>query len=174
MSKMRVVGIRVEQPQNEPVLFLREATGERYLPIWIGQAEAAAIVIHQRGTPVSRPLTHDLLRQVITALGHELREVRITDLQEGTFFADLVFSGGVHVSARPSDSVALAMRAGVPIYADEKVLAEAGLFLSEEEVEVVEGSSAEPEADVPEEELAKFKEFLDSVSPGDFTAPEGE
>jgi bifunctional DNase/RNase len=174
MSKMRVVGIRVEQPQNEPVLFLREATGERYLPIWIGQAEAAAIVIHQRGTPVSRPLTHDLLQEVITALGHELREVRITDLQEGTFFADLVFSGGVHVSARPSDSVALAMRAGVPIYADEKVLAEAGLFLSEEEVEVVEGSSAEPDADVPEEELAKFKEFLDSVSPGDFTAPEGE
>ena len=174
MSKMRVVGIRVEQPQNEPVLFLRETTGDRYLPIWIGQAEAAAIVIHQRGTPVTRPLTHDLLREVIVALGHELREVRITDLQEGTFFADLVFTGGVHVSARPSDSIALAIRAGVPIYADEKVLAEAGLFLSEEEVEVVEGTKADSDVEIPEEELAKFKEFLDSVSPRDFTSPEGE
>jgi hypothetical protein len=174
MSKMRVVGIRVEQPQNEPVLFLRETTGERYLPIWIGQAEAAAIAVHQRGTPVSRPLTHDLLREVITALGHELREVRITDLKEGTFFADLVFAGGAVVSARPSDSVALAIRAGVPIYADEKVLAEAGLFLSEDEVEVVEGTNADPGVDVPEEELARFKAFLDSVSPKDFTAPEGD
>ncbi|HLS78132.1 MAG TPA: bifunctional nuclease family protein, partial [Nocardia sp.] len=104
MSEMRVIGIRVEQPQNQPVLLLREVSGERYLPIWIGQAEAAAIVLEQeRVTPV-RPLTHDLIKIMITELGHTLKEVRIVDLKQGTFYADLVFENDVRISARPSDS----------------------------------------------------------------------
>ena len=83
MAEVRVVGIRVEQPQNQPVLLLRESNGDRYLPIWIGQSEAAAIALEQQGVEPARPLTHDLIRDVIAALGHSLKEVRIVDLQEG-------------------------------------------------------------------------------------------
>ncbi|MCZ4079898.1 bifunctional nuclease family protein [Rhodococcus sp. H36-A4] len=157
MSEMRVVGIRVEQPQNQPVLLLREADGERYLPIWIGQTEAAAIVLEQQGVQPGRPLTHDLIKDLIGALGHTLKEVRIVDLQEGTFYADLVFDKDIRVSARPSDSIAIALRAGVPIFADEPVLSEAGLLMPDER----------------EDEVEKFKEFLESVSPDDFKATDG-
>ena len=90
--------------------------GDRYLPIWIGQSEATAIALEQQGVEPSRPLTHDLIRDVIVALGHSLKEVRIVDLQEGTFYADLIFDRDIKVSARPSDSVAIALRVGVPIY----------------------------------------------------------
>ncbi|MET4050190.1 hypothetical protein BJD99_04765 [Rhodococcus sp. 1163] len=157
MSEMRVVGIRVEQPQNQPVLLLREADGERYLPIWIGQTEAAAIVLEQQGVQPGRPLTHDLIKDLIGALGHTLKEVRIVDLQEGTFYADLVFDKDIRVSARPSDSIAIALRAGVPIFAEEPVLSEAGLLMPNER----------------EDEVEKFKEFLESVSPDDFKATDG-
>ncbi|NIL81756.1 bifunctional nuclease family protein [Rhodococcoides kroppenstedtii] len=157
MSEMRVIGIRVEQPQNQPVLLLREEDGERYLPIWIGQTEATAIALEQQGVQPPRPLTHDLIGDIVTALGRSLREVRIVDLQEGTFYADLVFDQNVRVSARPSDSVALALRAGVPIHAEESVLAEAGLVMPDEK----------------EDEVEKFKEFLDTISPDDFKATDG-
>ena len=132
MGEVRVVGIRVEQPQNQPVLLLREANGDRYLPIWIGQSEAAAIALEQQGVEPPRPLTHDLIRDLIAALGHSLKEVRIVDLQEGTFYADLIFDRNIKVSARPSDSVAIALRVGVPIYVEEAVLAEAGLLIPDE------------------------------------------
>ncbi len=105
MSEMRVVGVRVELPANQPILLLRETEGDRYLPIWIGSVEATAIALEQQGVRPPRPLTHDLLKEIITALGRELEQVRITDLQEGTFYAELVFDGDVRVSARPSDSV---------------------------------------------------------------------
>ncbi|MBJ8348511.1 bifunctional nuclease family protein [Antrihabitans sp. YC2-6] len=157
MSEMRVIGIRVEQPQNQPVLLLREAEGDRYLPIWIGQTEATAIVLEQQGVEPVRPLTHDLIKNLITALGRTLKEVRIVDLQEGTFYADLVFDQDLRVSARPSDSVAIALRVGVPIFAEEAVLAEAGLVMPDER----------------EDEVEKFKEFLESVSPDDFKATDG-
>ncbi|MCX5044359.1 bifunctional nuclease family protein [Aldersonia sp. NBC_00410] len=157
MSEMRVIGIRVEQPQNQPVLLLKETDGDRYLPIWIGQPEATAIVLEQQGVEPARPLTHDLIKNLITALGHTLREVRIVDLQEGTFYADLVFEDDLRISARPSDSVAIALRVGVPIYAEEAVLDEAGLVMPDER----------------EDEVEKFKEFLESVSPDDFKATDG-
>lgn len=157
MSEMRVIGIRVNEPQNSPVLLLRESDGDRYLPIWIGQTEANAIVLEQQGVEPERPLTHDLIKNLIDALGHTLKEVRIVALQNGTFYADLVFDGDLRVSARPSDSVAIALRAGVPIYAEEPVLAEAGLVMPDER----------------EDEVEKFKEFLESVSPDDFKATDG-
>ncbi|MDV6014623.1 bifunctional nuclease family protein [Haloechinothrix sp. LS1_15] len=152
MSEMHVVGVRVELPNNQPILLLRESEGERYLPIWIGSVEATAIALEQQGVRPARPLTHDLLKEVIGALGKQLEQVVITDLKEGTFFAELVFHGDVRVSARPSDSVALALRAGVPIHAAESVLDEAGLLIPDEQ----------------EDEVEKFREFLDSVSPEDF------
>ena len=91
MGEMRVIGVRVEQPQNQPVLLLRESDGDRYLPIWIGQTEATAIVLEQQGVEPARPLTHDLIKILIESFGRSLKEVRIVDLQEGTFYADLVF-----------------------------------------------------------------------------------
>jgi bifunctional DNase/RNase len=152
MSEMRVVGVRVELPANQPILLLREVEGERYLPIWIGSGEATAIALEQQGVQPPRPMTHDLLRDVIRLLGGELKQVRITELQEGTFFAELVFKGNVRISARPSDSVALALRVGVPIHAEESVLCEAGLIIPDDQ----------------DNEVERFREFLESVSPEDF------
>ena len=163
MGEVRVVGIRVEQPANQPVLLLRESEGDRYLPIWIGQTEANAIIFEQQGVEPPRPLTHDLFRDVIGALGHSLKEVRIVDLQEGTFYADLVFDSDVRVSARPSDSVAIALRMGVPIFVEEAVLGEAGLLIPDE-------TDDESGGAVREDEVEKFKEFLDTISPDDFKA----
>ncbi len=166
MGEMRVVGIRVEPPQSQPVLLLREVEGERYLPIWIGQSEAASIALQQKGIEPPRPLTHDLIVILIKEFGKSLQEVRIVDMQEGTFYAEMVFGDDHRVSARPSDSIAVAMRLGVPIIADEEVLAEAGLLIPDE------GSEGEP-ADTKEDEVEKFKEFLDNVSPDDFKASGG-
>jgi bifunctional DNase/RNase len=156
MSEMRVVGVRLELPANQPILLLRETQGERYLPIWIGTVEANAIALEQQGHRPARPMTHDLIRDVIGALGRELKQVRITELQEGTFFAELVFDGNVRVSARPSDSVALALRVGAPIHAEESVLSAAGLIIPDEQ------------DDEQDNEVERFREFLESVSPEDF------
>ena len=167
MSEMRVVGIRVEPPQSQPVLLLREVEVERYLPIWIGQSEAASIALRQKGIEPPRPLTHDLIVNLIKEFGQTLVEVRIVDMQEGTFYAEMIFTGDLRVSARPSDSIAVAMRAEVPIIADEEVLAEAGLLIPDEDSD--ESAEVQPE-EVKEDEVEKFKEFLDNVSPDDFKA----
>lgn len=152
MSEMQVVGVQVVQPANQFVLLLREADGDRHLPLWIGSGEAIAIALEQQGVKPVRPLTHDLLRHVIEALGHRLDQVRITDIQEGTFFAELVFDSGARVSARPSDSVALALRVGAPIHVEEGVLSEAGVVIPDEQ----------------EEQIEEFRQLLDSASPEDF------
>src|SRR6059058_2640089 len=94
---MRVVGVRVELPANQPVVLLREQDGVRYLPIWIGAVEASAIAFQQQGVQSARPLTHDLLKDVITALGRKLEAVHITELRDDVFYAELRFSGGVTV-----------------------------------------------------------------------------
>ncbi|TWS18352.1 bifunctional nuclease family protein [Tsukamurella asaccharolytica] len=169
MIEMTVAGIRMDPPQNDPVLLLREVSGPRYLPIWIGQGEATAIAIKLQGVEPRRPLTHDLIVDLLEALGRSVTEVRITGLQEGTYFADLVLDGDQTVSARPSDSVAMAVRLAVPIFAEEEVLAEAGLLLPDEEIDSeASESTEEPPAD---EEVEAFKEFLDSISADDFKAP---
>jgi bifunctional DNase/RNase len=169
--EMTVVGIRMDPPQTDPVLLLREADGKRYLPIWIGQGEATAIAIPLQGIEPSRPLTHDLIVDLLGHTGRSITEVRITDLQNGTFYADLVLDDDDTVSARPSDSVAVAVRLQIPIYADEKVLAEAGLVIPDDEVGVVEDADAPAESG-GEDEVEKFKEFLDSISADDFKGPE--
>lgn len=166
---MTVAGIRMDPPQNDPVLLLREVSGPRYLPIWIGQGEATAIAVKLQGVEPRRPLTHDLIAELLETVGRSLTEVRITGLQEGTFYADLVLDGEQTVSARPSDSIAMAVRLDVPIFAEEEVLAEAGLLLPDEEIDSEAGESGEePPAD---EEVEAFKEFLDSISADDFKAP---
>ena len=149
MREVDVIGVRVEMPSNQPIVLLREVSGERYLPIWIGAVEATAIAFAQQGVVPPRPLTHDLLKDVIIQTGNELTEVK-----DGVFYALLVFGSGLEVSARPSYSIALALRTGTKIVCDESVLAEAGLAVPEEQ----------------EDEVEKFREFLDHVSPEDFEA----
>jgi len=151
-----VVGVRVEMPSNQPIVLLREVTGDRYLPIWIGAVEATAIAFAQQGVVPPRPLTHDLMKELIGATGNELTEVRITEMRDGVFYAVLVLASGVEVGARPSDSIALALRTGSRIVCAEDVLDEAGLEVPEED----------------EDEVEKFREFLDNVSPEDFERPE--
>ena len=149
-------------PSNSPIVLLREAGGPRYLPIWVGAVEATAIAYAQQGVTPPRPLTHDLMRDVLEATGQELREVRITGLEEGVFFAVLVFASGVEVSARPSDAIALALRTGSPILGDEAVLDEAGIEIPDDE------GAGDGDGVVPEQEVERFREFLEQVSPEDF------
>jgi uncharacterized protein len=157
VQPLDVVGVRVEMPSNQPIVLLREIAGERYLPIWIGAVEATAIAFAQQGVVPARPMTHDLLRDVLDALGAELRQIRITELRDGVFYAVLVFGSGAEVSARPSDAIALALRTGTPIFGAEAVLEEAGIVIEDEQ----------------EDEVERFIEFLDQITPEDFGAEGG-
>jgi len=152
VREVDVLGVRVEMPSNQPLVLLREVTGERYLPIWIGAVEATAIAFAQQGVVPPRPLTHDLVKDILDATGNELAEVRIVDVKDNVFFATLVFASGVEVSARPSDSIALALRMGTRIVCAEEVLDEAGVAVPAEQ----------------EDEVERFREFLDQVTPDDF------
>ena len=152
MREVDVIGVRVEASSNQPIVLLRESSGDRYLPIWIGAVEATAIAFAQQGVVPPRPLTHDLMRDLLAATGNDLSEVRITEMKDGIYYAVLVFSSGVEVSARPSDSIALALRTGSRIVCAEGILEEAGLEVPPEQ----------------EAEVERFKEFLEQVSPEDF------
>jgi bifunctional DNase/RNase len=155
VREVDVIGVRVEMPSNQPIVLLREVAGDRYLPIWIGAVEATAIAFAQQGVIPPRPLTHDLLKDVLEATGAPLAEVQITEVKDGVFYATLVFDSGAEVSARPSDSIALALRTGTRIVVDDAVLDEAGLAVPAEQ----------------EDEVERFREFLDQVTPEDFEAP---
>ena len=157
MREVDVLGVRVEMPTNNPIVLLRERDGGRYLPIWIGAAEAAAITYAQQGVVPPRPLTHDLLRDVLAVLGHELTEVRIVALKDSVFHAALVVDGSVEISSRASDAIALALRTGSPVLVDPAILDEAAIVVSSEE----------------DDEVERFKEFLDHVSAEDFEGPSG-
>ena len=152
MREVDVVGVRVEMPSQQPIVLLRESKGDRYLPIWIGAGEATAIAFAQQEVVPPRPLTHDLIKDLLEALDQRLTEVRISEVRDGVFYAHLVFATGVEVSARPSDSIAIALRTGTRIYCAEDVLNEAGLAVPDEQ----------------EAEVEKFREFLDQVTPEDF------
>ena len=155
MREVEVVGVRVEMPSNSPIVLLREAEGERYLPIWIGAVEATAIAFAQQGVVPPRPLTHDLLKDVIEETGNTVREIRITEMRDNVFYATLALASGVEVSARPSDSIALALRTGARIVCAEEILEESGIAVPDEQEETVE----------------QFREFLEQVSPEDFERP---
>ncbi len=166
MIEMRIVGVRVEMPTQQPILMLTEVDGPRSLPILIGSAEATAIAMHQQGVRPARPLTHDLLGHVITALGRSVVQVRVVDFREGTFFGELAFDDGTTVSARPSDAIALAVRVEIPVFVEEAVLAEAGIVVPDEDADDAAEDGGDPGN--AEDEVERFREFLDSVSPDDF------
>jgi bifunctional DNase/RNase len=150
--KVNVVGVRVEMPTNQPIILLQDEEGDRYLPIWVGAVEATAIAFAQQGIKPPRPLTHDLFTDVLITLQVKLVEVRITSLTDGVFFAEIEFGGGQVLSSRPSDAIALALRNEASIFVAEGVLAAAGIDIPVEE----------------EDQLDKFREFLDQVKPEDF------
>ena len=153
---MEVVGVRVELPTNTPILLLRERDGTRYLPIWIGTPEATAIALALEGIETSRPLTHDLIKTLLDALGADIERVDVTSLDEGTFYAELVIEAEgeeLTISSRPSDAIALATRSGAPVFAARELLDEAGIEIHD---------------DNEEEEIERLREFLDDITPEDF------
>jgi uncharacterized protein len=157
--ELQLVGVRVELPTNQPIVLLKEREGERYLPIWIGPVEATAIALGMQGIETQRPMTHDLMRDLLQGLAVSVDRIVITELREGTFYAEIqMMSSGdtVAVSSRPSDALALAVRMGLTIFANEDVLDEASIAVKDED---------EPDA---EQEVERFREFLEQVSPEDF------
>lgn len=163
MVEMELVGVRVELPSNSPIVLLREVEGERrVLPIFIGGPEATAIAFALDEVATPRPMTHDLMKDLLDELGSSVQRIVVTGLRDGTFYAAIhvLANGDDHeVSSRPSDAIALAVRTGSPIFADEAVLDEAAYALEEEEGE-----------EEQEQVVEEFKEFIDSVSPDDFAS----
>ena len=155
MIEMNLVGVRVELPTNQPIVLLREKEGERFLPIWIGAMEATAIAFALQGIVTARPMTHDLMKNLLEELGVHIERIVITELRDGTFYAVIQMQqngSSFEVSSRPSDAIALAVRVNVPVFANEEVLTEASIVIRDDE----------------EQEVEKFREFLEQVNPEDF------
>jgi bifunctional DNase/RNase len=160
MVEMELLGVRVELPSNTPIVLLRETSDtERMLPIFVGGPEATAIALALEGVVTPRPMTHDLMKSVLDDLGAALEKVVVTDLRDGTFYAELHLSVGEtshQVSSRPSDAIALAVRTGSPIFAEESVLDEVAYTVDE--------------TDEKEQVVEEFREFIEQVSPEDFAS----
>jgi bifunctional DNase/RNase len=166
MVEMHLAAVKVERPTSTPILLLQEVSGaERTLPIYIGANEATAIAYALRGVVTPRPMTHDLIRDLLADLGATVECVVITELRDRTFFAEirLTLHGQRHsVSARPSDAIALAVRVETTIYVEDALLDAEGVVLHQEE-----DSDDTPESD---ELLSQFREFIDGIRPEDFDA----
>ena len=155
---MEVIGVRVEMPSNQPIVLLKEIDGSRFLPIWVGAVEATAIAFAQQGVEPPRPLTHDLMNNLLDLLDATLTAVHMTDIKDGIFYATMLLrdsSGGqLTISARPSDAIALAVRSHSNILATQELLDEIGIEI--------------PQGEGENQEVEKFREFLDQINPEDF------
>jgi bifunctional DNase/RNase len=170
MIEMMIDSIRVSLMNYQRVVILKEKIAKRYLPIWIGPAEADAIAVKLQGVNVPRPLTHDLLCQVIDSLGASIKSIIVSDLKSDTFYAKVILNvdgGQIEIDSRPSDALALAVRAEVPIYADEGVMDKAGIILDEETGKPVVDETEEAlgkDRKVSEEEMKKLSAFYDFIN----------
>ena len=155
---MEVIGVRVEMPSNQPIVLLKEIDGSRFLPIWVGAVEATAIAFAQQGVEPPRPLTHDLMNNLVELLDATLTAVHLTEIKDGIFYATMLLrdskGGQLTISARPSDAIALAVRSHSNISATEELLDEIGIEI--------------PQGDGENQEVEKFREFLDQINPEDF------
>ena len=155
---MEVIGVRVEMPSNQPIVLLKEIDGARFLPIWVGAVEATAIAFAQQGVEPPRPLTHDLMNNLVELLDATLTAVHLTEIKEGIFYATMLLrdsnGGQLTISARPSDAIALAVRSHSNILAAQELLDEIGIEI--------------PQGDGENQEVEKFREFLDQINPEDF------
>ena len=158
---MEVIGVRVEMPSNQPIVLLKEIDGSRFLPIWVGAVEATAIAFAQQGVEPPRPLTHDLTQIIIEELDATLVAVHVTKIEDGVFYAEIQMrdsSGKNHsISARPSDAIALALRANANILASSELLDEIAIEIP--------GDLAPGDEN---QEVERFREFLDQINPEDF------
>ncbi len=160
LREVKVVHLGLDRSSNTPVVILQEKEGERVLPIWIGPSEASAIAMELAGVKFSRPLTHDLVKQVITGLGGKLQRISITKVHENTYYAEMeIYQGDnvVRIDARPSDSIAVALRFGAPIFTQEDLLGDNTIDL----VEPVPGEPTSLDAD-------SLKSHLEKLDPEDF------
>lgn len=164
MVEVQLAAVRVDLQSNTPVVLLQETQGtKRTLPIFIGPPEATAIALAIQGVPTKRPMTHDLMRDLLEALGASLVQVVITELVETTYHAELRLAASgrqLVVQSRPSDAIALAARTGTPLYVADDLLDAEGIVLAPDE----------DEAPSPDELLGEFQRFLDQVKPEDFSS----
>jgi bifunctional DNase/RNase len=182
MIETVVESIRVSLVTQHRVVILKEVNGERHLPIWIGSYEAEAIAMELQGVTASRPLPYDLIRTIIDDMGGTVDRIAVTDLSDDVFYARIVLQQNgreVEIDSRPSDAIALAVRARVPIMVDDSVMDKAGVMLSsdEEEEADAEGRTSQPELEraegVDEERLSVFRDFIDSLDLDDFDRKSG-
>ena len=173
MEEMVIDSIRVSLMNYQRVVILKEKESDRYLPIWIGPAEADAIAVKLQDISVPRPLTHDLLRSVIDTLGGSVGHILVSDLESDTFYAKIVINvngKSVEIDSRPSDAIALAVRSQVPIYAEETVLAKAGILLDKETgkpllpEDAAAGDGEDKPRVVKEEDLRRMSAFTDFIN----------
>ena len=158
MQKMDIYGVSFDLVGKQPIVLLKTAEGNKFLPIWIGHPEAAAILMKLQSQAPPRPMTHDLLSDMLEQLGAQVVRITVTELRDNTFFAAItlnVAGRDVEIDSRPSDALAIAVRSGAPIFAAEEVIAESAIEF-------------EHEVEDTEEVVDRFKDFLDQVSPEDF------
>ena len=173
-TEMTIEAIRVSLMNYNRVVVLRDAGSDRYLPIWIGAPEADAIAVRLQGVEVPRPMTHDLLTNVLQELGGAVERVVVSSLSNDTFYARVhvrVEERALEIDARPSDAIALAVRSEAPIFVADAVLEQAGVTLDEQESEAAEGEGRPPQPPVKPEELEKmsaFKDFIEGLDLDDF------
>jgi len=163
MQEMVIYGVSFDMVGKQPIVLLKTRKGNKFLPIWIGHPEAAAILMKLQGANTPRPMTHDLLNDMLTELEVACSKVSVTELKENTFYASITLrldGKEIDVDSRPSDALALAVRTSAPIYAAEDVIAESAIEF-------------EHEVEDQEEVVEKFKDFLDNVTPEDFAGGSG-
>src|SRR5881394_2804945 len=167
MHEMLIYGVSFDLVGKQPIVLLKTAEGNKFLPIWIGHPEAAAILMKLQSQAPPRPMTHDLLSDMLEQLGAQVIRITVTELRENTFYAQITVAqdgAEIDVDSRPSDAIALAIRAEAPIFAADRVIEESAIEFEGEEIN---------QEDL-EREVSKFKNFLDEVTPEDFAAAEPE
>jgi len=167
MYEMLIYGVSFDLVGKQPIVLLKTADGNKFLPIWIGHPEAAAILMRLQSQAPPRPMTHDLLSDMLEQLGAQVIRITVTELRENTFYAQItVVQDGneIEVDSRPSDAIALAIRAEAPIFAADRVIEESAIEFEGDEVT----------EEQLEEEVTKFKHFLEEVTPDQFAVEEGE
>jgi bifunctional DNase/RNase len=167
MQEMHIYGVSFDLVGKQPIVLLKTAEGNKFLPIWIGHPEAAAILMKLQSATTPRPMTHDLVTDMLEQLGAQVVRITVTELRENTFFAQITVQqdgSEIDVDSRPSDAIALAIRADAPIYAADEVIEESAIEFEGDEINQEE----------LEREVSKFKQFLDEVTPDEFAVGEEE
>ena len=167
MQEMVIYGVSFDLVGKQPIVLLKTAEGNKFLPIWIGHPEAAAILMKLQSQAPPRPMTHDLMSELLEQLEAQVVRITVTELRENTFYAQITVTQDgreIEIDSRPSDAIALAIRAEAPIFAADRVIEESAIEFEGDDVD----------QEVLEAEVAKFKNFLDEVTPEDFAAAEPE